>query len=91
MCSTWNTLLLLRNAVPLKSHRRSFQPEHLGFKLHAWDKRSARYVLQLLEACPRKTERSMWNMSGHSRRIHGHQVFHVEHKTHFAQKSEPLT
>ncbi len=26
-----------------------------------------------------------------SKRIHAYRVFHVEHQTHFAQKSEPLT
>jgi hypothetical protein len=48
--------------------------------------------LRLLGSVSLETERSTWNMFGPFKGYFmGYEAFHVEHKTHFAQKSEPLT
>jgi hypothetical protein len=91
MCSTWNTV---HHSFPQRySFEEPTQKDPAGtcrFKLaRAGDKRS-----RLAASRSLSMERETFHVE-HIRAfqsdIYGQQVFHVEHKTNFAQKSEPLT
>jgi hypothetical protein len=93
MCSTWNTVLINPQGFPLKSRRRSIQPAGtLGSNCTRFVQAFRAGHLAASRSLSMETERSMWNTCPGLKSVFmDNQVFHVEHKTHFAQKSEPLT
>jgi hypothetical protein len=76
---------------PLEKPSQQIQPEDQVQPPLAWDKPHAWDTCGLSEAYPSKQNVPRGTCSGLSKRIYGYEAFHVEHKTHFAQKNEALT